>query len=60
MRIEKAIEILQARLDIPFIGKNPDTKAAIRLGIEALERVKVNRGPIRAHWREPLLGETEE
>lgn len=40
MTIDKAIEILTERLTIPFIGKNPDTKNAIKLSIEALKTIK--------------------
>jgi len=60
MNLEKAIEILDLELTCDFDGNERDRKNAVKLGIEALKRVIVNRQPIRAHWREPLPGETKE
>lgn len=37
MTIDKAIEILTARVESPFVRANQNTKDAIRLGIEALK-----------------------
>lgn len=59
MTIDKAIEILELRIKSPFTRANPDTKAAIQLGIEALKRLKWYRD-VRKHWYiEPLPGETK-
>lgn len=60
MTIEATIKILTAGL-VEYDGApHANFDDALRLGIEALKRVQTNRQPIRAHWREPLPGETEE
>ena len=60
MKLEKAIETLRQDLNERLICYPDELREAKKLGIEALKRVIVNRQPIRAHWREPLPGETEE
>jgi len=40
MKISKAIELLELRFASPFVRANPDTKDAIKLGIEALKEIK--------------------
>lgn len=60
MKLAKAKEILGLRIKSPFVRANPDTKDAIKLGIEALRREESWR---RLHPHlpiQPLWGETED
>lgn len=40
IKLEKAIEVLEKRVESPFVRANPDTKAAMKLGISAMKRIK--------------------
>lgn len=59
MTIDKAIEILGLRIKSPFVRANPDTKDAIKLGIEALKRIKECRLADHTIKEDLLPGETE-
>lgn len=59
MELEKAIEILQFNLVVPSEPQDSDFLAAIKLGVEALKRIKHTRDAnITMNWRS-LPGETE-
>lgn len=60
MNIDEAIEILEKEEEDTFIGSENDWKCAVKLGIEALKRIKeLHSGGYMV--REGLLpGETEE
>lgn len=60
MTLEKAIELIKYMLMTWDFILTQDERDALKLSLEALERVQINRQPIRAHWREPLPGETLE
>jgi len=60
MKLDKAIELLNTAKEGWPVGDSEDYYKALELGIEALKRVKLNRGyELRVH---PLLllGETED
>ena len=40
IKIEAAIEVLTQSAESPLIRANPDTKAAMKLGISAMKRIK--------------------
>jgi len=57
--VDKAIEILTLRVESPFVRANPDTKDSMKLGIEALKRIKEARGYSR-NWSTAYLPEETE
>lgn len=60
MNLEKAIEILDThQCDMPR-NEVPDLIDAVKLGIEALKRVKHTRQPHLYFWQVALPGETED
>ncbi len=59
MTIDKAIEILAKRSESPFVKANQDTLHAMKLGIEALRRVKLVRDSPSGYYEYRLPGETE-
>lgn len=60
MKIQEAIEILERRTKSPFVKANTPSLEATQLGIEALKRVKRNRGFNPTEIHKLLPGETEE
>ena len=60
MTIEEAVGVLRLENERIFNFNNPQRRAALNLGIEALKRLQDNRrDPEFDHWI-PLPGETEE
>lgn len=59
MTIDKAIEILEETIKPPFCLAKPDTKEALKLGIEALNRVRIGRGQGYEPYIDSLPGETK-
>jgi len=60
MTLDKAIEILDLITDTPPSGANQDFVDAVKLGIEALKRIK-DRRDLRTGWEAQLLpGETKD
>lgn len=59
MKIERAIEILEKRAESPFVRANPDSLDALKLGIEALTRVKGDQESSDNPFYLPLIGETK-
>ena len=60
MTIDKAIEILELYVVSPFVIAKPDTKDAIKLGIEALKIIRRSRQPESPIKLATLPGETRE
>lgn len=60
MKIEKAIEILDLRVNQGFKLDNPDLTDATRLGIEALKWIERNRYANHPYHIPMLPGETED
>ncbi|MHB8084369.1 MAG: hypothetical protein ACYDHZ_00890 [Dehalococcoidia bacterium] len=58
MDITKAIEVLQKRVESPFVRSNQDTQDAIKIGIEALKRIQDCRRSIFTNVTSLLPGET--
>ncbi len=59
MKIDKAIELL-ALIDYPDEWEmDSDDIDAIKLGIEALKRIKEQTYPYYQKWYKPLPGETQ-
>ena len=61
MKVSRAIEVLKGKVVgvvNPFSMRESDD--ALRLGIEALQRIKVNRHNQPQRWDKPLPGETSE
>ena len=57
MTIDKAIEILNHILRATPLRYDPDQKDAIKLGIEALNRIQACRKVIDIPYNKPLPGE---
>lgn len=60
MTPKKAIEILTDMIAGTEAFDDPDVPKAIRLGIEALKRIKKSRGDATRYYIGYLPGETEE
>ena len=60
MTIDEAIRILKVMEEDCDRLNEPFSKEAIKLGIEALERVKWHRNYLLKHYVDKLPGETEE
>lgn len=60
MNSSKAIEILSDSANKGVTTFNQDYKDALRLGIEALKRIQINRNQTTIEWVTLLPGETEE
>ena len=59
MELEKAIEILEHKVNQNVFQVDPDALDALKLGIEALKRVKAYKeAHVGLHY-EPMPGETE-
>ena len=59
MTIDKAIEILKDIVNTAHYSDYPDDHGAIKLGIEALKRVRNDRGTSYQPVWYPLPGETK-
>ncbi len=59
MTIDKAIEVLTRRAGSPFGKANQDTLEAMKLGIEALDRIAGQRRGLLSHEIVLLPGETK-
>ena len=60
MNIDKAINILNLITTKTLPGRNKELNDAIKLGIEALKRIKAQRGPGGEIGALGLSGETED
>lgn len=60
MPIDKAIELLSDHRELILVDKNPDLKASVQLGIEALKAIKWDRICHPKPWSKLLPGETKE
>jgi len=60
MTIEEAIKLLQGHAEIILVAKNPKLNTAVKLGIEALKRVLLERKLGTYEMNYNLPGETEE
>jgi len=59
MTIEEAIKLLQGHAEIILVAKNPKLNTAVKLGIEALKKVKAVREGREWVGINPLPGETD-
>jgi hypothetical protein len=60
MTLEEAIKTLELENKHPWNKDNSELRQAVKLGIEALKRIK-GRRDLESGWEKPLLpGETEE
>lgn len=59
MKLEKAIYVLQSFLELVKPGGHPDIPDALKLGIEALKRVKGERTGYEIYAPDLLPGETD-
>lgn len=57
MKLDKAIEILEALWVGIDIEELPEDQPALQLGIEALKRVKAGRVTLNIHFDDKLPGE---
>jgi len=60
MTLEKAIEILGREIHDITLSPGLDVPDALKLGIEALKRIKYRRDQGKGYEPRPLPGETEE
>ena len=60
MTLEKAIEILEYKLQFLNYPDLADFKDAMQLGMEALKRIKAQRNSMEKGEKKLLPGETEE
>ena len=60
MKLEKAIETLSKDLTYTYPTQFNDLQDAVKLGIEALQRIKKTRGGLYAGTWKDLPGETTE
>lgn len=60
MTLEKAIEILSLLSNAPDWVFDEENRNSIKLGIEALKRVRLNRQVTRYPYKTLLPGETED
>ena len=60
MTLTRAIEILELSRNGQLEGSPEDLEKAEQLGMEAMKRIREQRGPHRTYLRHLLPGETEE